>query len=47
MIGLPLRHRNAADVIGEQGCVPLNAQAALLISVVKQYPETVQRLAEI
>ena len=31
----------------EQGCAKPNAQAALLINLVKQYPDTVRRLAEI
>jgi len=31
----------------EQGRARPNAQAALLINLVKQYPDTVQRLAEI
>ena len=31
----------------EQGRAKPNAQAALLINLVKQYPDTVQRLAEI
>ena len=31
----------------EQGRAKLNAQAALLISLVKRYPDTVQRLATI
>jgi putative transcriptional regulator len=31
----------------EQGCTKPNAQAALLINLVKRYPDTVQRLAAI
>ena len=47
MIGLRLLHRKAAGVNWEQGHVRPNAQAALLINLVKQYPDEVQRLAEI
>ena len=31
----------------EQGCAKPNAQAALLISLVKRYPDTISRIASI